>query len=215
MSSPLEPSTVRTFAELLPSVTALRADPKGRLSAADRAEEEAREAGFAEGYASGLAAGLDEGRIRAYEDGSEAAAAEVRRIALELDALGATVQEATAAWYKGAEESLAQLSMEIARRIVGKELELGEDAILSITREALREVTHSATARIRVNPMHSGVLEGHRELILSLAPSLKHVEIVGDDAISGGCVIETEGGLVDASTESKIRGLRQAAGWAA
>ncbi|MFY9234473.1 MAG: FliH/SctL family protein [Fimbriimonadaceae bacterium] len=192
--------SAQPFAATLRPVT----EPKAaKISPRERFKEAAREEGYAAGYGEGLSVGLAEGNERA----RLAAAAEIARVASELDSIGETVREALDLWYRQSEESLALLSVAIAERIVARELELSEEAILSITREALREVTHASTARIRVNPFHSGVLETYREQLLAVAPSLKNIEIVSDSSMLSGCVVETEGGAVDASIRAKLRNL--------
>jgi flagellar assembly protein FliH len=204
---------VRDFSDLLQPVAEARAllATSGRLRGLELVREEAKQRGFTEGYEEGFALGREQGRTRAYEEASEATAEEICRIAGELDQLGQDMHAALNEWYRQSEESLARLSVEIARRLVAKELETSEEAILSITREALEEVTHAATARIKVNPAHSAILENYIDQFQSLAPSLKSIEIVDDPSVGSGCVIETDGGVVDASIESKLRNIVEAA----
>lgn len=183
-----------------------------KLSPTERVRHKAYKEGFAEGQAAGIIVGFDQGREQALSEGAIALKAEIARIAAELDLIGASVREAMTQWYREAEDSLALLSIEVAERLVGKELELSPGAILSITRQAIAEVTHSAQATVKVNPFHSGVLEEHRDELMAAAQSLKNIEIVADPTILSGCVVETEGGVVDAAIKSKIRNLVAAVG---
>ncbi len=65
-------------------------------------------------------------------------------------------------------------------------------------------MTHSRHARIRLNPFDGAILQNHRTELLAASGSLRDIELVDDPTIVGGCVIETEGGLVDATTETRL-----------
>ena len=174
---------------------------------------EAYKAGFEEGKIDGRKAGIEEGKTLGFQQAFDEAAAKKQA---ELDALHAEfertvdkVESAIQDWFLKSEPSLAQLSILIAKRILAQELATNPDAILAMTREAITEVTHATSARIRLNPFDSEILEAHRAEIMSAASSVRQLEIVEDDSIAGGCVIETDGGVVDARVEMKLEEIAE------
>lgn len=198
----------RGFAELLSPVgEVVGKGPRKRLVRAHPGHDE----GFAAGHSEGYAAGLQTGREQALGEAREATSIELQRIAAELDSIAAGLRKAMEQWYRDAEESLALLSIAVAERLIAQELARSDEAARSIVREAIGEVTHAGTARIRVNPFASGALEKYRDELLALAPSVKNLEIVSDSSLGHGCVIETEGGVIDAQIRAKIRRLFEAA----
>ncbi|MCB8932711.1 MAG: hypothetical protein H6534_04640, partial [Chthonomonadaceae bacterium] len=58
---------------------------------------------------------------------------------------------------------------------------------------------------IRANVLDAPALSRHREELAALAPSLRQVDIVEDPTIRAGCVIETDGGVVEATVEQKLQ----------
>jgi flagellar biosynthesis/type III secretory pathway protein FliH len=65
-------------------------------------------------------------------------------------------------------------------------------------------------ARIRVNPFDVESLNASKEDLMALSTSLRSLEIVDDSAILGGCIIETDGGVVDASVDAQLQRLEAA-----
>ena len=168
-----------------------------RRGAGGRAFDEAREAGYREGLQLGTAEGAREGERRAYEDAWQARQTALAGISESVDA-------AMDLWFIESERLLAQLATAIAARILHKEIAADPEAVLVIAREAIAEVTHASSARIRVNPMDAPLLKENLDAIVARAPSLKHVVVVDDAAIAGGCVIETDGGVVEGTIEGMI-----------
>ncbi len=171
---------------------------------------------YAKAYQEGYQRGFDQGRREGTESGMKIAihnttesAAASRKV--ELDSFFLALQrvlhssnEAMAEWYRLAEEELGPIVADIAQRVVIDELKISRANILAIVKDAMSEITHASTARVRVNPFDSALMKSFEEEIKACAQSVKEIEIVDDPTIEGGCVIETEGGLVDARIENKI-----------
>lgn len=164
---------------------------------------QAREQGFAEGRIEGVPVGHREGYEAGYEEG-------LRRRAEETNALLTRVEGALEVWFKNAEPGLAQLAVLISQRIISKELTTEPETIMSMVKEAVSEVTHATCATIRVRISDKDLLETRRQEILSSAPSLKELIIVDDPDLVGGCMIETDGGVVDATVDMKFNVLLEA-----
>jgi flagellar assembly protein FliH len=186
-----------------------RAAKLGRTAAAlQRAEEEARDRGRVEGFDSGFQEGYAEGVRQGSEQAHVEAAAQLEAIiqafAQGLDEQGEVIRRALADYYAQSEAALVELSTALAARILGRELTLDPTATLGIVRQALAEVTHASTARIRLNPFDIPAVETQRDALLAIAPSLRAAELVADGSIRGGCIVETEGGVVDARIETML-----------
>ncbi len=168
-------------------------------------EGEAR--GFNEGYDEGYDVGLREGeksiRSRHEKDLTDT----VDRFASELDDTCSAVLSAIQEWFAKMEVELSKVALQVASDIVCQEVELHPEVVQSIVRRAMEQVTHSKSARIRVNPYQSEFVRKYAPRIHAIAPSLEHVEIVDDVTLTGGVVIETEGGVVDASIDTAIKTL--------
>lgn len=178
----------------------------------DQIFDEAKHEGFQIGYDDGYRAGHKRGR----KDGFDAANSEALAMRqAELDAFSDglqravdSVEDAMRRWLVISEEALEEISIEVAQSVLHAELQLDRSAIRQVVKAAMAQVTHSSEARIRLNPMDSEVMRTFQSEILANAPSIRNLEIVVDKAIDGGCVIETDGGTVDARVGSQLEIVR-------
>lgn len=204
---------VTSYREMLPSLgeKTSRSPRETKLGRTASALEVAKAAARAEGFAQGL----EEGRLSGRAEGFEAAKTEemarrkaaIDRFATELNQIGESVLAGVYDWFRQSEESLAALAMLTAARIIAREPATAPDSALSIAREAIADVTHAESARIRVNPFSAPALEEHKAELMAVSPSLKGIQIVDDPSILGGCVIESAGGVIDATLETRIASI--------
>jgi flagellar assembly protein FliH len=209
---------VQSFIALLKPVVVEPKESKGHRTAAgiEELKEAAKTEGFALGKDLGYAEGLEQGNVEgfaagqaegyqtAYTEAANAKQAELDSLKDQFQSLIARVEDSMDAWYRGAEPEMAQLSVLIASRILARELRITPDSILAMTREAVSEVTHAKSARIRVNPFDLPVLEEHKSAIMAASASLRELEIIEDPDILAGCVIESDGGVIESLVDEKI-----------
>ncbi|MCY3974285.1 MAG: FliH/SctL family protein [Simkaniaceae bacterium] len=111
----------------------------------------------------------------------------------------------------GMKKSILFLTLQVARKVVGRELELNPDTIVDIVRQTLKPVTQSHKISIYVNKKDKEALETHKG---ELKKGLEQVETFSieerADVAPGGCIIETEAGIINASLENQWRALESA-----
>jgi len=123
----------------------------------------------------------------------------------------ARVEAETAAVFSDIEPKVIQLSMKVAEKIIGSEMATRPDAIAAIVAQALKTVRHQREVIVRVNPAQVGALETHKKTLLGVLSRAKDVSIRGDPALrQGGCVIETELGILDADLTTQMEILGRA-----
>lgn len=99
---------------------------------------------------------------------------------------------------------LAPVALKATQKIVGKAFELSNDLIYNIVENALKPVLQHKNITIYVNRDDLRFLEKNRERLKSLFESIEVLSIRERDDISkGGCVIETEGGILNARLENQ------------
>lgn len=195
--------SAESLADRLPDVEAESSSRRVSGSRKDvpiEQRERTSRAAFEKGYETGFKQGLHDARAQ-----EQLTLDNFRR---ELAAVVDRIEKAMILWYDKAEHGLAELSIDIARRIVGDALEQRPDAILDIVREAMSRVELATRAVIRVNTSDLAAIEERKHDVIAAAQSVREVQFVGDDSLSrGSVVIETEEGVVDASVESKANRL--------
>lgn len=112
---------------------------------------------------------------------------------------------------KDLEKMLIPVALKAAKKIVGREIELSEETIVDIVSNALKQVAQHKKVTIYVNPKDLEKLESSR---LRLKKIFEGLEVLSlrqrGDITPGGCVIETEGGIINAQIENQWRSLEQA-----
>ena len=109
------------------------------------------------------------------------------------------------------EADLVQLALAVARKIVGSEVSLGPEAVTRIIRQALGRVEHAGRITIKLNPADLELLADIKPQLLSGLPEAGRAAFEADEGIArGGCLIETDGGEVDARIERQFQVVEEA-----
>jgi type III secretion system HrpE/YscL family protein len=142
--------------------------------------------------------GYDEGYKKGYEEA--------------LAKLG-EIEEDVQKTFEGLEPKLVMLSVKVAEKIIGQELATRPDTIAAIVAQALKTVRHQREVNVRVHPSHAAALEAHKKTLLGVLSRARDVVIRPDPSIrEGGCVIETELGILDADLRTQLEILERALG---
>jgi flagellar assembly protein FliH len=221
-----EPRTLaRPHAAPAPRVRAVPPAP----SIAD-ATVEHRRAGHAEGFALGRAEGLCAGMAAGERDAGarvEAAIREAReevlaqaaeRLAKEQAAFDAVVdrlvrlqqelRSAARLHIESLEGDAMALAFEAVCRIVGEESDCAQ-RVTGVVQTALRSLQSDSLFRVRMHPDDLQLLRGSAagQALMSQSGA---VEWLGDAGVaSGGCMLDTRQGQVDARMETQLTRLRQ------
>lgn len=107
-------------------------------------------------------------------------------------------------FYQRAEPELVKLAAGIARKIVAAELAARPEAITQMVRQALAGVRQARRVGIQVHPAHVEALRVQSSA-LELS-SMVEIQVIANETLSaGGCLIETELGMVDARLETQLQ----------
>lgn len=154
---------------------------------AQQAIDTATEAGRAQGYRDGYATGREAGRADLLE-----ALELVRSVASD----GKRLRDAILG---NSEAQIVRLLAAAARRLVGEIAERHPDLVLRAAHEALQQAGNQHILRVRVHPDSKVVLEAR------YGPTDRDWEVRGDRGIAaGGCIVDTEAGVIDASFDGQV-----------
>lgn len=212
MSKIVRDSKTGDFTGTLKSAGIVRETLLRRKSASPTARDARREAGRSEGFTIGKQEGFDKGlelgRLQAYQDCARALeksnADQVRRLAESIDTSLRQFHHQREQFFKQAEETLADLATEIARRAIARELESSRESLVQIAHDVLEEVSDSKRVKLRVNPKDASMMEARLSEIKAAFAHIEHVEIVEDKSIGFGCKLETDLGLIDGRVEDYL-----------
>lgn len=112
---------------------------------------------------------------------------------------------------KDVHTKILPLALTAARKILGEELKLHPDRIVDIVMQALKPVTQHHKVNIYVSRADFEELEKKKNRIKDMLEQVKSFSIQErPDIEPGGCIIETEAGIINAQLETQWRALESA-----
>jgi flagellar assembly protein FliH len=161
---------------------------------ASEIEKDAYEKGFAEGQKAGQEVGenMMEALLKQYAKSLE----ELRKLRKDV--------------FVSSEREVIRLALEVAKKLIKREVVLDEELILTLVKVALSRAAEQTVLTVRVNSKDYQVIQRYQSAQSSGSLLNDGVKLIEDSAISrGGCLIETESGLVDARIEEQLREIEK------
>jgi type III secretion protein L len=116
-------------------------------------------------------------------------------------------EELTKVW----EDTMLKLSVRVAEKIIGEQLKLRPETIVEIVKEVLQSVRFGKHLIIQVNEEDAPHVRPRIDRLKASLGVSNEVEIVASPSIPrGGCLIESELGVVDARLETQLKCLEDA-----
>lgn len=159
--------------------------------------------------------GYEDGRTEGYEKGKQEAFDELKKEFEEkTEGLLELIESIESVWpdmLRKYEEQIAELSLNMAKKVLFSNLTLDSNFVKIAIKEALRELPDPYEVTIGVNPDDYNIIEMIKEDFFSRFENLKNVTIISDPAIGrGGCTIDSETGGITQTVENRLRELEDA-----
>lgn len=138
-------------------------------------------------------------REQGYREGRDLGAAELTKIVAQVSQR-LTQIEAQAV------PQLRDLALAVARKILGRELELRPDAVVDVIKQALAEKARQRREIVlRVHPEDLAIVRERKPELLEVLSRAKEIGVREDpDVARFGVVIETDAGTIDAQLETQL-----------
>lgn len=112
---------------------------------------------------------------------------------------------------KDVEKMVMPVVLKAIRKILGREIEQSESAVLDIISTNLKAVTHHKNIRIYVSPDNWKNIELNKPKLKANFEKIESLSIIEQaDLKPGDCIIETEGGIINAKLETVLQNLERA-----
>ncbi|HEX8250057.1 MAG TPA: type III secretion system stator protein SctL [Pyrinomonadaceae bacterium] len=142
-------------------------------------------------------------RELAYREGMEKSLTEFEQNLLEALEIRERVWRET-------ERDLLRLAVRLAEKIIGREIKIDKKTLTEMVAAALQNARQQEKLTVRVNPSDLSLIEEEREKFLPSGRA-RFIDFVADPRVaSGGCLIESEVGTIDARLETQLRVLERA-----
>jgi flagellar assembly protein FliH len=159
-----------------------------------RIEEQAYRRGFSEGQKKGIES--EKQSLEPILQNFQQALRELEKVKEEI--------------YRSAERESVDLALAIAKKIVYHEVSTSREAIVGVVRQAIRQVADRDRIRVRLCPKDLQLLVDPKRHLSGMVRDDSCIVVEGDESIaSGGCVIETDMGDVDARIEQQLQVIEE------
>lgn len=153
-------------------------------------------------------------RLQAYQAGEQAAQAELDQAMTALDNMRAELdQEAVSRaeeFWKTVEPEVLKLSVEIARKIVRREIEKDDEFILDAVKAGLHQLSSRQDLKIRVNSADSEMVKEHRDDLTASFDGMPPVEVIEDRRVpQGGWIVESTSGRLDGRVDTQMNEIER------
>jgi flagellar assembly protein FliH len=184
--------------------------------AAAHADQEAlkrRAEGYQRGLTEGRRRGLEEIRRVAQQAAVQAAQAELKQLGSALATGLAEYERQRHSLIAQAESGLIELAVAIARRVCKVRVEASVEPVRANIRALLERTAPHADCALRISPTDYERLTEVMPDLVQRAAQFEHATLKSDPAVAnGGCVLQTCGGMMDASVDGQLDRIAAAIG---
>ena len=196
--SPVGRTCSRPFGSLEPILSAYPPRPH-----AEDVEQAAYCRGFSDGEKKGYEQGERAGR-ESVQGQLDSSLQSVRQMLAELECFRRKEVRAL-------EKELVELTLAIARKVVGRDVAVHPDIVADLLRDAVRRLENAGALKIRMNPDDLERLSDVLPQLLKDLGDPGRVTFEADAGLSvGGCFIEGEAGDIDARIERRFHIVEEA-----
>lgn len=152
-----------------------------------------------EAFEKGAASGRDQGKEES-----------AKKIEEALKVLNEAVKERKKI-IKDAESEILRLALRVAEQVIRSEVSLHRDVCLNIISDAISRVSDREQVILRVSHDDVENIKKYKDRISGIVDGVKSFSVLEDSNVeSGGCIIETNLGFVDARISTKLAAIEDA-----
>lgn len=150
----------------------------------------------------------EEAQKEGYDNGLQEAQHDIQQLTMALEQFFDTKTQV----YQELAPEILEISVEVAKKIIKKEIEINRNILINTVIEALDGISRNEKKiTIRVSPEDFEIAQNSIPEIMSTTQTEAKIVVVSDDKIiEGGALIETSNGIIDATFETQLRILEEA-----
>jgi flagellar assembly protein FliH len=163
-----------------------------------------------DGYQKGFNDGLEKGSVDGEKTGFERASKKLEPLLDSLRDALLQLKNIRTATFQHIEKDVVELALAIARKVVCREIEMDREVVLCVAREALARIEDPGQIRIKMSPEDLQFINENSGNLSDVLGNIDNVFLEAEENIqSGGCIIETNSGEIDARIENQIQAVEE------
>lgn len=157
-----------------------------------------------------VSAANEEGYKAGWEEGQRQGYLEYQGLLKDAQKIIQAAKHDHHAYLETSEKTILDLSIHIAKKILGTKIEENGDYFISLVKKAVKEVKEFQDVQIHVHPTHyESLLEKKDELLAVFAHDTNLFIYPDSDLLEGSCLIESPYGRIDASIDTQLSEIKQ------
>ena len=105
---------------------------------------------------------------------------------------------------------MVELALAIAQKVICREIATDKETVVCVAKEALAKVDDPGKIKIKMNPSDLQFINETKYQLSNLIADVNNVTFEAEESIqSGGCVIETDLGEIDARIEKQLQAVEE------
>ncbi len=146
-----------------------------------------------------------------YNDGKQAAEKEAAEGIANIKRIAEAMSAEHEALLHNTKEYLGTLALAIAKKILTHTLTVQPEVVADMVAEVIEAANIHGGCYVHVHPSDYKILQPHWEAVSHLQQPDSSWELVSDNRVSrGGCMIDIEGGTIDARMQTKLAQIETA-----
>ena len=167
-----------------------------------RLKEEKQKQGYDEGFEKGYYDGLEKGKNETE--------AKFSSLVESLQGITTSALGEKQKIISGAENDIVNLSVEIAKRVVKRELETDKKLILNLVKEGIKRLEDKGKIVIYAHPSDIETIKSHRADFAELVDTAESLHILPDELLEPGeCKLESKSEIVDTDLNYQFGEIRK------
>ena len=161
-------------------------------------------------YQKGFNDGLEKGAEEGQKAGFECASKKLEPLLNSLKDALLQLKDLRSSTYLQIEKEIVELSLAIARKVVWREIKTDRKVVLDVVREAMSRLENPGNIKIKMHPADLQFIKESEYNLSDLIGNIENVSLEAEENIqSGGCIIETNLGEIDARIENQIQAIEE------
>jgi flagellar assembly protein FliH len=164
--------------------------------------EQAYQKGFADGWGKGMIEGENTWHAQAEK--------KIKTLLTSLQDVLHQLNNLRKETYRDIEKEVVELALAIARQVICQEITIDKEIVVCVAREALAKVEDPGKIKIKMSPSDMQFIKETRSQLSNMIENIDHVTVEAAENIqSGGCIIETDLGEIDARIEKQLQAVEE------
>jgi len=161
-------------------------------------------------YRRGFADGREKGVIDAENTWHALAEKKLEPLLISLQEVLLQLNNIRKETHQEIEKEVVELALAIARQVICQEVAFDRDIVVCVAREALATVEDPGRIKIKMSPSDLQFIKETRSQLSNVIKNIDNVTLEAAENIqSGGCIIETDLGEIDARIEKQLQAVEE------